>query len=75
VHCECAASEERHLEIIPYRTAERGGSCVPVVSLFAFKIILPYCKNVLKVHTCLSTYGKCGNMSRALTFLIVSIKV
>jgi hypothetical protein len=26
----CAASTERLLEIIPYRTEERGGGCLPV---------------------------------------------
>ena len=32
----CAANTERLLEIIPYRTEERGGSCLPVTEAVHF---------------------------------------
>jgi hypothetical protein len=32
----CAATTERLLEIIPYRTEERGGGCLPVITTIPF---------------------------------------
>jgi len=65
----------RLLEIIPYRTEERGGGCLPVVLIFTSGVLVTNLdfKNILiKKFLGLITQSKAGGLSTASDWHFVS---